>query len=205
MIELEEKKQIYGAPKITVGALTQGMTAVFFAVFVFSFFAPESSAANLALCSGELSGKWWTLLTGAVVFPESLMEFSRVPAGFWMICAFFYGFFFLRPVERALPNWRGWLFVAAFMLFSSAVLYLTASKETVYIDSWPFAFYAAAGGAAAFRRCCTVTCIPEPALYAAVPAIALIVDLVQGEFIRAALTLVCFVSGGAIIFLKKSK
>ena len=200
MIDYGEEKQTFGAPKIDVGPVAQVLTALYLGGAVAAFFAPRTVCELLAQINAELPRRFWTLLTGTWVFPESFEEFSRVPSGFWVVVTFLLVFFVVRPVELAWKDRKGFLlFLLVFMTGPSLVLWGLDPAGRGVTTGWPFWFSAASGLAAVFfhRRRLTVAgrAVPQSFFYAAVPVAAALSSLVNGCFARCGLYLLCALLG----------
>ena len=205
MIDYGEEKQTYGAPKIDVGPVAQVLTALYLGGAVAAFFAPQTVCDALAQVNAELPRRFWTLLTGTWVFPESFEEFARVPAGFWVMVTFLLVFFVARPLELAWKNNRAFLlFLFVFMAGPSLVLWALDPAGREVAATWPFWFSAASGLAAVFfrRRRLSVggRAVPQSYLYAAVPAVAALASLSNGRFVRCGLYLLCALLGALWAF-----
>ena len=195
-----EDKQTFGAPKIDVGPVAQTLTALYLGVAVLAFFMPREIFDALAQVNAGLPGRWWTLLSGVLVFPESLEEFARVPAGFWTVVTFLLIFFVVRPLEL------GWktrtqliIFLLVFMIGPALALWAFDPAGQEPAGSWPFWFSAASGLAAAVFRKKTVTLgekrVPQIIFFLAVPGVAVTAALCGGAFRRAGLYLLCALLG----------
>ena len=200
MIDYGEEKQTYGAPKIDVGPVAQALTALYLGGAVAAFFAPRTVCELLAQINAELPRRFWTLLTGTWVFPESFEEFARVPSGFWVVVTFLLIFFVVRPVELVWKDRPGFLFfLLFFMAGPSLILWALDPAGQNVTASWPFWFSAASGLAAVFfrRRRLTVgsRAVPQSFFYAAVPLAAAVSSFVSGGFIRGGLYLLCGLLG----------
>lgn len=148
MIDYGEDKQTYGAPKITVGPVSQLLTAVYIGVFVFSFFFFESAKNFLPQINADLPRKFWTLFTGLFIFPESAGVYTGIPAGFWVIVTFFFIFLVLRPLEEKASS-RTCLvfFLLIFMLGPALALWGMTPQSVDPAATWPFWMPGAAGWA----------------------------------------------------------
>jgi hypothetical protein len=200
MIDCGEEKQTFGAPKIDVGPVAQLLTALYLGGAVAAFFAPRTVRDAFAQINAELPRRFWTLLTGTLVFPESFEEFARVPAGFWVVVTFLLIFFVARPLELAWKNNKAFLlFLFVFMTGPSLVLWALDPAGEEVAAGWPFWFSAASGLAAVFfrRRRLSVAgrAVPQSFLYAAVPAVAALSSLANGRFVRCGLYLLCALLG----------
>lgn len=206
MIDYGEEKQTFGAPKIDVGPVAQVLTALYLGGAAAAFFAPQTVCDLLAQINAELPRRFWTLLTGTWVFPESFEEFSQVPAGFWVVVTFLLVFFVVRPVELVWKDRPGLLlFLLAFMAGPSLILWALGPAEHEVAASWPFWFSAASGLAAVFFhcRCLTVAgkAVPQSFFYATVPLAAAASSFFNGRFVRGGLYLLCAVLGALWGFL----
>ena len=206
MIDYGEEKQTFGAPKIDVGPVAQLLTALYLGGAVAAFFAPQTVCDALAQVNAGLPRRFWTLLTGTWVFPESFEEFPRVPAGFWVVVTFLLIFFVARPVELAWKNRLGLLlFLLVFMAGPSLLLWARDPAGHGVAATWPFWFSAGSGLAAVFfrRRRLKVgsRAVAQSSLYAAIPAAAAAASFVNGRFARGGIYLLCALLGAFWGFL----
>ena len=200
MIDYGEEKQTYGAPKIDVGPVAQVLTALYLGGAVAAFFAPREVCDALAQINAGLPRRFWTLLTGTWVFPESFEEFARVPAGFWVVVTFLLVFFVVRPVELVWKDRPGFLlFLLVFMTGPSLLLWALDPAGRDVAVTWPFWFSAASGLAAVFfhRRRLPIPgrAVPQSFFYAAVPIAAAASSFFNGRFVRGGLYLLCALLG----------
>ena len=143
MIDYGEEKQTFGAPEIKVGPISQLLTALYVGIFLFAFFMPEMAKTLLPQVNADLPGKFWTLLTGIFIFPESAGVYTKVPAGFWVVVTFLMIFFVVRPLEeRALRKWSFGAFLLTFMLGPALILWGIAPRGIDPAGTWPFWFAA---------------------------------------------------------------
>lgn len=148
MIDYGEDKQTYGAPEIAVGPVSQLLTALYIGVFLFAFFASGTAAKFLPQINADLPGKFWTLVTGLFIFPESAGVYTGTPAGFWVIVTFLLIFFVIRPLElKAAGKGLFILFLLVFMLGPALVLWAIDMRSIEPVATWPFFFCAASGWA----------------------------------------------------------
>ena len=200
MIDYGEEKQTYGAPKIDVGPIAQVLTALYLGGAVAAFFAPREVCDALAQINAGLPRRFWTLLTGTWVFPESFEEFARVPAGFWVVVTFLLVFFVVRPVELVWKDRPGLLlFLLFFMAGPSLLLWALDPAGREVTASWPFWFSAASGLAAVLFRRRRLTVggggVSQSFFYAAVPLAAAASSFFGGGFVRGGLYLLCGLLG----------
>lgn len=148
MIDYGEDKQTYGVPQITVGPISQLLTAVYIGVFLFSFFLPEFAKTALPQINADLPQKFWTVFTGLFIFPESAGVYTGVPSGFWVVITFFFIFLVLRPLEEKSPS-RTFLvfFLLLFMLGPALVLWGLYPGSFDPIGTWSFWMPASSGWA----------------------------------------------------------
>jgi|GEM_PF-1865995 len=206
MIDYGEEKQTFGAPKIDVGPVAQLLTALYLGGAVAAFFAPQTVCDALAQVNAELPRRFWTLLTGTWVFPESFEEFSRVPAGFWLVVTFLLVFFVVRPVELVWKDKKGFLlFLLVSMAGPSLILWALDPAGREAAASWPFWFSAASGLAAVFfsRRRLAVgsRSVSQSFFYTAVPLVAAASSFFNGSFVRGGLYLLSALLGALWGFL----
>ena len=148
MIDYGEDKQTFGAPKIAVGPVSQLLTALYIGIFLFAFFMSKSATAVLPQVNADLPGKFWTLLTGIFIFPESAGVYTKTPAGFWVVVTFLLIFFVVRPLEEKAASKTSFIaFLLVFMLGPALVIWGLAPKFLDPAGTWPFWFIAAAGKA----------------------------------------------------------
>lgn len=146
MIDYGEDKQTYGTPKIAVGPVSQILTALYIGVFLLAFFLPEFSTNFLAQINADLPKKFWTLLTGIFVFPESAGVYTQVPAGFWVILTFFLIFLVVRPIEEKAASLFSFIaFLLLLMVGSALAIWGIAPKQADPAGTWSFWFSGAAG------------------------------------------------------------
>ena len=127
MIDYGEEKQTYGVPEIKVGPVSQVLTALYLGIFIFSFFMPEFAKTYLTQVNADLPGRFWTVLTGLFIFPESAGVYTQTPAGFWVIVTFMLIFFVVRPLEeKAVSKGFFALFLCLFMLIPALIVLLLA-------------------------------------------------------------------------------
>ena len=206
MIDCGEEKQTFGAPKIDVGPVAQLLTALYLGGAVAAFFAPRTVRDAFAQINAELPRRFWTLLTGTLVFPESFEEFARVPAGFWVVVTFLLIFFVARPLELAWKNNKAFLlFLFVFMTGPSLILWALDPAGHEVAASWPFWFSAASGLAAVLFHCRHLTvagkAVPQSFFYAAVPLVAAASSFFNGGFVSGGLYLLCAFLGALWGFL----
>ena len=148
MIDYGEDKQSYGAPKIAVGPVSQILTALYIGVFILAFFLPEFSQKFLPQVNADLPQKFWTLLTGIFVFPESVGVYTRFPAGFWVIVSFFFIFLVVRPLEEKASGSLSFItFRLIFMLAPALAVWAAAPGDPDPAATWGFWFSASSGWA----------------------------------------------------------
>ena len=148
MIDYGEDKQTYGAPEIYVGPVSQVLTALYIGVFLFAFFASGTAGKFLPQINADLPGKFWTLVTGLFIFPESAGVYTGTPAGFWVVVTFLLIFFVIRPLEQKAAGKKVFLlFLLVFMLIPALLLWGLAPKALEPAVTWPFVFCAASGWA----------------------------------------------------------
>ncbi|MBQ9755248.1 MAG: hypothetical protein IJV93_10940 [Lentisphaeria bacterium] len=147
MIDYGEDKQTYGVPKITVGPVSQTLTALYIGVFLLSFFMPNFAANHLAPINADLPLRFWTLLTGVFVFPDSAGVYTQVPAGFWVIITFFHIFLVLRPLEEKTSLAQLIPFLLIFMLCPALAVWGISPKSPDPGATWGYWFAATASWA----------------------------------------------------------
>lgn len=148
MIDYGEDKQTYGNPQITVGPVSQVLTAIYIGVFLLSFFLSEAVKNFLPQINADLPQKFWTLFTGLFIFPESAGLYTGIPAGFWVIVSFFFIFLVLRPLEeKALSRTFLLTFLLIFMLVPALAVWALAPGSVDPAGTWPFWMPGAAGWA----------------------------------------------------------
>ena len=192
MIDYGEEKQTYGVPEIKVGPVSQVLTALYLGIFIFSFFMPEFAKTYLPQVNADLPGRFWTVLTGLFIFPESAGVYTQTPAGFWVIVTFMLIFFVVRPLEeKAVSKGFFALFLCLFMLIPALIVWGIAPKAVDPVATWPFWF---AGAAAwAFRKFRTLTFkmgekqIPRKWIFAALALIPVIWSAFHGNWSRTLL------------------
>ena len=192
MIDYGEEKQTYGVPEIKVGPVSQVLTALYLGIFIFSFFMPEFAKTYLPQVNADLPGRFWTVLTGLFIFPESAGVYTQTPAGFWVIVTFMLIFFVVRPLEeKAVSKGFFALFLCLFMLIPALIVWGIAPKAVDPVATWPFRF---AGAAAwAFRKFRTLTFkmgekqIPRKWIFAALALIPVIWSAFHGNWSRTLL------------------
>lgn len=200
MIDYGEEKQTYGVPEIKVGPVSQVLTALYIGIFIFSFFMPEFAKTYLPQVNADLPGRFWTVLTGLFIFPESAGVYTQTPAGFWVIVTFMLIFFVVRPLEeKAVSKGFFALFLCLFMLIPALVVWGIAPKAVAPVATWPFWF---AGAAAwAFRKFRTLTFkmgekqIPRKWIFAALALIPVIWSAFHGNWSRTLLYASCVLLG----------
>lgn len=148
MIDYGEDKQTYGVPKIEVGPISQTLTALYIGFFLLAFFQSEFATNFLAQINADLPKKFWTLLTGVFVFPESVGVYTQFPAGFWVIITFFLIFLVLRPLEeKASSPYAVAAFLLIFMLGPALAVWRLAPGALDPVATWGFWFTASAAWA----------------------------------------------------------
>lgn len=200
MIDYGEEKQTYGVPEIKVGPVSQVLTALYLGIFIFSFFMPEFAKTYLPQVNADLPGRFWTVLTGLFIFPESAGVYTQTPAGFWVIVTFMLIFFVVRPLEeKAVSKGFFALFLCLFMLIPALVVWGIAPKVVDPVATWPFWF---AGAAAwAFRKFRTLTFkmgekqIPRKWIFAALALIPVIWSAFHGNWSRTLIYSACVLLG----------
>ena len=203
MIDYGEDKQIFGAPKIDVGPVTQLLTALYLGVFFFSFFMPGVSYSYLSQINADLPAKFWTLLTGIFVFSESTVRNAAAPSGFWVILTFMLIFLVVRPLERYAASKKKFVyFLLLFMLVPALAVWAMAPGAVYASDTWAFWLNGAAGwGAFKFRgaviKINDEKKIPQYWGFMLVPAAAVITSICCGNWGRMALYLFCALAGAA--------
>lgn len=200
MIDYGEDKQNFGVPEIKVGPVSQLLTALYIGVFLFAFFVPEAAAKLLPQVNADLPGKFWTLLTGIFIFPESAGVYTKTPAGFWVIVTFLLIFFVIRPLEEKSRSRKVFLlFLAVFMLGPACVIWGLEPKNIDPAATWPFWFCGAAGWA--FRKFRTLTFkvgeknFPRKWIFALLAVIPLVWSIMQAHWSRLVIYLVCALLG----------
>lgn len=200
MIDYGEDKQSCGVPVIKVGPVSQSLTALYIGVFVFSFFMPEFAKNCLPQINADLPGKFWTLLTGLFIFPESAGVYTQTPAGFWVIVTFMLIFFVIRPLEeKAVTKGFFVLFLLLFMLVPALIVWAISPKAIDPVATWPFWF--AGASAWAFRKFRTLTFkmgekqIPRKWVFAALALIPVIWSALHGSWCRTLLYAACVLLG----------
>ncbi len=202
MIDYGEDKQTYGTPKIEVGPVSQVLTALYIGVFLVAFFLPEFSTRSLSQVNVALPQKFWTLLTGIFIFPESAGVFTRTPAGFWVILTFFLIFLVVRPLEEKSPNPFVFIgFLLFFMLGSALAVWGMAPGQLDPAGTWPFWFTGAAGAALWKFRALNMKFgekrIPAKYLYLLPVLLPIVCSCFKANWGRAALYLICVLLGAA--------
>ena len=200
MIDYGEDKQSYGVPEIKVGPVSQVLTALYIGVFIFSFFMPEFARNFFSQVNIDLPGRFWTLLTGLFVFPESVGVYTQTPAGFWVIVTFMLIFFVVRPLEeKAVSKGFFILFLCLFMLVPALIVWGLAPKAIDPAATWPFWF--AGASAWAFRKFRTMTFklgekdVPRKWVFAALALIPVIWNALHGNWSRTLLYAACVLLG----------
>ena len=200
MIDYGEDKQNFGVPEIKVGPVSQLLTALYIGVFLFAFFVPEAAQKFLPQVNADLPGKFWTLLTGIFIFPESAGFYTGTPAGFWVIVTFLLIFFVVRPLEeKSCCKVSFYLFLAFFMLGPALVLWGISPKNIDPAGTWPFWFSAASGWA--FWKFRTLTFkigeknFPRKWIFALLAVIPLVWSAGHARWSRTLIYLVCAALG----------
>lgn len=200
MIDYGEDKQSFGVPEIKVGPVSQLLTALYIGIFIFSFFLPEAAQNFLPQVNADLPGKFWTLLTGLFIFPESAGVYTGTPSGFWVIVTFMLIFFVVRPLElKADGKVSFLLFLALFMFIPALILWRLSPKNINPVATWPFWFVGASGWA--FRKFRTLTFkmgeknFPRKWIFALFAVIPLVWSITQCRFERAGIYLACALLG----------
>lgn len=213
MIDYGEDKQTYGAPKIVVGPVSQVLTALYIGVFLLAFFLPESAKNVLPQVNADLPQKFWTLLTGIFIFPESAGVYTQIPAGFWVIVTFFLIFLVVRPLEEKRTSYISFAaFLLLFMLGSALAVWALAPKFLDPAATWAFWFSGAAGWALWKFRTLNIKFgekrFPCKWFYLILLLIPILFSLVRQNWARGAIYLACALLGilwGAIEERKNGK
>lgn len=200
MIDYGEDKQTYGAPKIVVGPVSQVLTALYIGVFLLAFFLPEFTKKFLPQINSDLPQKFWTLLTGIFIFPESAGVYTRIPAGFWVIITFFFIFLVVRPLEEKRTNYISFTaFLLSFMLGSALAVWALAPKFFEPAATWAFWFSGASGWALWKFRTLNIKFgekrFPCKWFYLILLLLPVLFSLVRQKWERGALYLVCALLG----------
>ncbi len=201
MIDYGEDKQTYGAPKIVVGPVSQALTALYIGVFLLAFFVPEFAKNYLPQVNADLPQKFWTLLTGIFIFPESAGVYTQIPAGFWVIVTFFLIFLVVRPLEEKKSSYFSFAaFLIVFMLGSALTVWALAPGFPDPAATWPFWFSGASGWALWKFRTLNVKFgerrFPCKWLYLVLLLIPVIFSLVKHhDWKRTAIYLACALAG----------
>ena len=199
MIDYGEDKQTYGAPTITVGPISQGLTALYIGVFLLSFFLPNFAVNFLAQINADLPQRFWTFLTGVFVFPESAGVYTQVPAGFWVILTFFLIFLVVRPLEEKSSPVELIIFLLLFMLVPAAAVWLLAPKFLDAAATWGFWFAASSAWAGWKFRTLNLKFgekrFPCKWFYLAITVIPLIFSAAKQSWSRALIYLACAALG----------
>ena len=203
MIDYGEDKQNFGTPKIDVGPVSQLLTALYLGVFLFSFFMPSFSYSYFSQINADLPVKFWTLLTGIFVFPESTVRNAAAPAGFWVILTFLLIFLVVRPLEQYAASKKAFVyFLLLFMLVPALAVWAMAPESINASDTWGFWMNGAAGWAAFKFRKAVIKLNDEKKLpqlwgFMLIPAAAVITSICCGNWGRLALYLFCAIAGAA--------
>ena len=210
MIDYGEDKQTYGTPKIAVGPVSQTLTALYIGIFLLAFFLPEFSTKFLPQVNADLPQKFWTLLTGIFIFPESAGVYTQTPAGFWVILTFILIFLVVRPLEEKAANIFAFLgFLLFFMLGSALAVWGMAPKQLDPAGTWSFWFSGAAGAALWKFRALNVKLgekrIPAKYLYLLMALTPVVYSCFKTNWSRAALYLVCALLGIAWSAIEERK
>lgn len=211
MIDYGEDKQNFGTPKIDVGPISQLLTALYIGIFLLSFFIPQFAADFLAQINADLPEKFWTLLTGIFVFPESTEQFSQVPSGFWVIVTFMLIFLVVRPLEQYYGKKASFIiFLLLFMLIPALIIWAISPGSVDASGTWPFWFNGAAGLAAFKFRKAVIKLgeerkIPQLWGFVLIPAAAVISSAATAQWGRMILFLLCALLGVLWGFIEERK